>query len=158
MVIWLYGLSGSGKTTLANKLKIISPGAICFDGDIIRKGVNSDLGFSLKDRAENIRRIIEICKLFCHNNMIICSFISPIAKIRKKVKKEINGHLIYCKCSIKECQRRDVKGLYANKTKQMTGIDSPFEDNPGDADLVIDTEHNDICFSVNKLREYINTV
>jgi len=156
MILWIYGLSGSGKTTLGKKIKEFYPGAIHLDGDVIRKGVNSDLGFSMIDRKENIRRVMEICKLFTHNNMIICSFITPLESIREKIKNDLyNAHLIFLKCSLNECKKRDVKGLYKNKTKQMTGIDSPFDD-PEIVDLIVDTEYFTEYESVTKIRKYLN--
>ena len=157
MIVWLYGLSGAGKTTIARALKEIYTGAIHLDGDILRKGLNSDLGFSVKDRTENIRRVIEVCKIFGWNNMIICSFITPMNNMRKKIKDEIDGHLIYCKCSIKKCIERDVKGLYKERADKMTGIGSPFEE-PDIADLIIDTEKTSEHESLDKLMEYINKV
>lgn len=139
-VIWLTGLSGSGKTTNAVRLerKLNKAGFLTqiLDGDNIRSGINSNLSFTLEDRLENIRRIAEVSKLFLNCGVItINCFVSPTTKIRQ-LAKDIIGEddflEIYLSTPIEECERRDVKGLYAKardgKLKNFTGIDSPFEE------------------------------
>jgi adenylylsulfate kinase len=139
MALWLTGLSGSGKSTLAVGVKqeLEKNGIFIklFDGDIMRKGLNSDLGFSLKDRAENIRRISEVNKLFLETGIYtINAFISPTEEIRK-IAREIIGKdrffEIYLSTPLKICMERDPKGLYkriANgEIKDFTGLDSVFE-------------------------------
>lgn len=138
-VIWFTGLSGSGKSTLANKLEEALFKKRCqtvlLDGDNIRHGLNSDLGFSPKDRTENIRRVGEVAKLLAGNgSIVIASFISPFRKgrdsIRSKMKK---GDFIeiFLNCPVKECIKRDPKGLYrrtrSGKIKDLTGISSLYE-------------------------------
>lgn len=138
-VLWFTGLSGSGKSTIAEYLekKLFSAGYFIqlLDGDNIRSGINSNLGFSLEDRQENVRRIAEISKLFL-NAGVIClnSFVSPTIEIRQLAKDiigEENFLEIYIEASLELCEERDVKGLYkkarAGEIKGFTGIDSPYE-------------------------------
>ncbi len=120
VTLWLTGLSGSGKTTIAKCFKESFPEFILLDGDILRKGLNSDLGFSEKDRRENLRRLIELCKLFNNNNInVITAFISPYELDRVKAKNEIkNCYIIYIKSSLETCEQRDVKD-YTKKLVQV---------------------------------------
>jgi adenylylsulfate kinase len=137
--IWMTGLSGAGKTTLATALEkeIQKKGYFIkiFDGDIIREGINKDLGFTVEDRIENIRRIAEVTKLFLDTGIIvICSFISPTNQVRD-LAKEIIGEdrfvEVFINCPLDVCEQRDVKGLYkkarSGDIKHFTGIDSPYE-------------------------------
>jgi len=151
IVIWMTGLSGSGKTTLAENLEkaLFDKRFVTeiLDGDNIRTGINSKLGFSEADREENIRRIAEISKLFL-NCGIICinCFISPTIKIRQ-IARDIIGEEnfieIFLSASLNICEKRDVKGLYSEarqgKIKNFTGIDSPYEI-PLHPDIEIDSE------------------
>jgi len=161
VVIWLTGLSGSGKSTLALSLQkeLFSRGYLSqvMDGDLIRSGLNKDLGFSLPDRLENIRRIAETTKLFL-NCGIICinSFITPTRKIRKSIQDIIgkeNMIEIYLSASLEFCEKRDIKGLYKKtrngEIKNFTGITSPFEA-PVDRDIEVDSEILSIEESVAK--------
>jgi len=138
-VLWLTGLSGSGKRTISQHLerKLHNHGyfAQVLDGDNIRTGINSNLGFSIEDRKENIRRISEVAKLYLNSGIItICSFISPTRDIRQ-MASEIVGQddflEIYINTPLELCEKRDVKGLYkkarAGEIKGFTGIDSPYE-------------------------------
>jgi len=138
-VIWLTGLSGSGKTTIAlgTEKKLFKKGYLIqlLDGDNIRDGINSNLGFSDADRTENIRRIAEVSKLFINCGIItINCFISPTKKIRD-LAKEIIGKddfvEIYINSPVNVCEQRDIKGLYnlarKGKIKDFTGISSPYE-------------------------------
>jgi adenylylsulfate kinase len=137
--IWLTGLPCAGKTTLAEGLvkKLSEQGINCIhlDGDIIRKGINSDLGFSMQDRKENIRRVAELCRLLLQNNIVtICSFIAPTIEIRE-MASSIMGKDYFTEVFIdtpKEiCAMRDPKGMYAKafkgEIKEFTGISSPWE-------------------------------
>ena len=110
MILWFTGLSGSGKTTLAKQL----PNFVNLDGDVLRTGLCSDLGFSDEDRIENMRRLRELCKIFEQNSIsVVTSFISPFEAERVKAKKEIpNCYIVWIKSSVEECEKRDVKGLY----------------------------------------------
>ena len=165
-VIWLTGLSGSGKSTIANKLnkllfdkKIYS---VILDGDNTRLGINKDLSFSEADRSENIRRVAEIAKLYVENSQIvIASFISPYKKDRLIAKNIISSNdfiEVYVNCTIDECEKRDVKGLYKKarngEITDFTGISSPYEA-PKSADIEIDTELNDVSSSVTLIFNYL---
>lgn len=165
-VIWMTGLSGAGKTTIArgierelNNLLFLTQ---ILDGDNIRAGINSNLGFSEADRFENIRRIAEISKLFL-NCGIICinSFISPTRKIRQ-IAYDIIGREniieVFVNAPLHVCEQRDTKGLYQKaregKIKDFTGIDSPFEP-PENPDLEIQTDKLSIEESLNRCLDYI---
>ena len=161
-VIWLYGLSGSGKSTLAHALerRLHNEGRLTkiLDGDNIRTGLNHNLGFTDEDRQENIRRIAEVAKLFCHAGVVtITSFITPRKELRALARAIIGDDDFleaFVKCSFDTCERRDVKGLYAKakagEIKNFTGRDSSFEE-PADADVVIDTDAEDLDASLERL-------
>ena len=137
--IWFTGLSGSGKSTLAVELEYYlyknNIRSYILDGDNVRHGLNKDLGFDGKDRAENIRRIGEVSKLFVEAGLIsVTAFISPFRKDRDFVRSLFNkGEFIevYVECDLETCEKRDPKGLYkkarANEIKDFTGISSPYE-------------------------------
>ena len=151
--LWLTGLPNSGKTTLSKKLKeeLDNRGfkTVYLDSEDVRGKLNSDLGFSLKDREENLRRASHVSRLFNDNgNLVIASFASPTDKLRNEVKGIIgNFKLIYVKCSLKTCEERDSNGMYRKaklgEIKDFTGISSPF-DEPEEADIVVDTECNTV--------------
>lgn len=163
-VIWFTGLSGSGKSTLANELsKILFHQGIkvfVLDGDNTRLGINKDLGFSLEDRKENIRRVAEIARLFLDSGTVVMtSYISPIAEDREMARNIIgeNDFLeIFIDCPIDVCEKRDIKGLYAKarsgQIKNFTGIDSPYE-KPENPLLTIDSS----VHSINQCMEAILT-
>jgi len=150
ITLWITGLSGSGKSTIANLLEaaLFKRGCrtIILDGDNIRHGLNSNLGFSAMDRKENIRRIGEVAKLLTENGMIvITSFISPFRKDRDAVRKKMRkGDLIevFLNCDIKTCIKRDPKGLYkkarSGRIKDFTGISSSYE-KPLHPEIELDT-------------------
>ena len=150
-VLWFTGLSGSGKSTLAHaveeKLHLIGCHTFVLDGDDIRNGLCSYLGFSLEDRAENIRRVSELVKLTTEAGAIsLTAFISPVLEDRKKVRALVPKGLffeIYCQCPLELCEQRDHKGLYKlariGKIKNFTGISSPYEP-PENPELVFNTE------------------
>jgi len=139
IVIWFTGLSGSGKSTLAFGLagKLHEKGYLTqvLDGDFIRKGINNNLGFSMEDRNENIRRIAEVAKMFMNCGIItICAFISPTRSIRDMARSIIgkeNFFEIYLSTPLEVCEKRDKKGIYkkarAGEIKEFTGISSPYE-------------------------------
>jgi adenylylsulfate kinase len=165
-VFWLTGLSGSGKSTLAIGLQneLHKAGKLCYilDGDNVRAGINSNLGFSEADRTENVRRIAEVAKLFADAGIItICSFVSPTVEIRELARKIIGAEdfrEIYINASLKSCELRDVKGLYkkarAGEIKDFTGIHQPFEA-PLDPWLEIKTDQQDFESSLLKLKENV---
>ncbi len=165
-VLWFTGLSGSGKSSLAQELqlKLFNSGIQTYvlDGDNIRKGLNKDLGFESKDRSENIRRVAQTAKLFADAGFIvITSFISPYAKDRENAKKIIGDfyHEIYINSPLSVCKTRDPKGLYkkalTNKIKNFTGITDIYEE-PKNANLIIDSNNNNISFNVKLLFDYTN--
>jgi len=163
-VLWFTGLSGSGKSTIAEAVqkRLYDNGYFVkvLDGDNIRSGINSNLGFSLEDRKENIRRIAEVAKLFLDTGIIvIASFVSPTIEIRHQAKNiigEKDFYEIFVNTPLEECEKRDVKGLYkkarAGEIKGFTGIDSPFEA-PTNAFLELDT----ISYSVDECAEQVIT-
>lgn len=150
VVLWFTGLSGSGKSTLAGEIekKLFAGGHLSYvlDGDNIRFGLNKNLGFSPEDRAENIRRIGEVAKLFADAGVItLTAFISPYRADRYTARgllKEGEFIEVYVKCLIEECENRDTKGLYkkarAGEIKDFTGISAPYEE-PVSPELVVDT-------------------
>lgn len=148
---WFTGLPCSGKSTLAKKLKEYLEDKhrriFHLDGDLLRKGICQDLGFSDKDRKENLRRAAHLAKLLNETGLlVVASFITPTEEMRKMIRAIVpNLTLIYLKCSLETCMNRDTKGMYERakkgEIKNFTGIDAPFEE-PQNADIVIDTEHN----------------
>ena len=154
-VLWFTGLSGSGKSTIAQAVEkaLFEHGffAQVLDGDNIRSGINNNLGFSMEDRHENIRRISEVAKLYARSGIItLCSFISPTRAIRSFAEEIIGTEdflEIYVHASLETCEARDVKGLYkkarAGEIKNFTGIDSPYEEPIAPA-IKIDTETLDV--------------
>ena len=167
-IIWLTGLSGSGKTTIAQDFEkfLFSQGyqVMVLDGDNVRHGLNSDLGFSQEDRDENIRRIGETAKLLTEAGIIaITAFISPYSKTRDRVREIVpDGDFIevHIDCSLDECERRDTKGLYkkarAGLIKNFTGIDDPFEA-PENPEITIDTEKLTVEQSVKMIINYLSS-
>ena len=166
VMIWFTGLSGSGKSTLAIALEreLQNRGLLCriLDGDNIRSGINNNLGFTAEDRVENIRRIAEIGKLFVDTGVItIAAFISPNNELREMASNIIgkeNFVEVYISTPIEECEKRDVKGLYAKarrgEIKNFTGISAPFEA-PENAALSIDTSKHSMNESVDMLLDLI---
>lgn len=165
-VFWLTGLSGSGKTTIAKGVekKLYEKGLLTqlLDGDNVRHGINNNLGFSLDDRKENIRRIAEVSKLFLNCGVItINCFVSP-EKAMRQMAKEIIGtddfYEIYINTSLEECEKRDVKGLYkkarAGEIKNFTGIDSPY-DIPENPDLDLPTLGRTLEENIEELYQFI---
>ncbi len=165
-IIWFTGLSASGKSTIAHatEKKLFDRGIRTYvlDGDNVRYGINSNLGFSPEDRKENLRRIAEFSRLFVDAGIIVlASFISPYKTDRDYVRSRFNGDNfmeVYVSCSIDECERRDPKGQYkkarAGIIKNYTGISSPYEE-PENPDIVINTEHFDLEDSVNKVLDLL---
>lgn len=162
VILWFTGLSGAGKSTLAHateeRLHQLGCRTFVFDGDNVRHGLCSDLGFSAADRVENIRRIGEMAKLFLEGGVIsLTAFISPFRKDRERVRSLVpHGDFleIYCKCGLEVCETRDVKGLYkrarAGEIKDFTGISSPYEE-PEDAEIVVETDKLSLDESVDKV-------
>jgi adenylylsulfate kinase len=154
IVVWMCGLSGSGKSTIANAAERIlheeGRFTTILDGDNLRSGLNSNLGFSDDDRLENIRRFAEVSKIFVSQGIItFVSAITPRGELRDLARGVLGADLfeVYIKASYEACEKRDVKGLYAKAARgeiaHFTGKDGSFEP-PHDADLVLDTETTSI--------------
>ncbi len=156
--LWFTGLACSGKTVLADAVAedLRSRGMKVerLDGDNVRKSLTRDLGFSDEDRRMNIERVTFVAKLLTRNGVaVLASFISPFNDIRAYSRKEIGEFvLVYVKCSLQECENRDVKGMYAKaragEIKEFTGIDSPFEE-PNTAEIIVETDKQTIEESKN---------
>ena len=162
VMLWFTGLSGSGKSTVAVALEreLHRRGRLCrlLDGDNIRTGINAGLGFSADDRRENIRRIAEVGKLFVDTGIItLAAFVSPTEELRTLARDIIGAadfKEIFVATPLEECERRDVKGLYARarrgEVKNFTGISAPFEA-PQSPALVLDTTDTPVEESVGKV-------
>ncbi len=148
--LWFTGLSGSGKTTITNvlvkELRARNAKLEVLDGDIVRQNLSKGLGFSKEDRDTNIRRVAFVADLLSRNGVpVITAAISPYRELRNEARAKMDGRFIeaYVKASVEECERRDVKGLYAKarsgEIKEFTGVSDPYEP-PEHAELVIDTE------------------
>jgi adenylylsulfate kinase len=158
-VFWFTGLSGSGKSTLAFLLekKLFENGysVVILDGDNVRTGLNNNLGFSLEDRKENIRRIAEVAKLFLTNGHVcIVSFISPTIEIRQRAKEIIGENdfvEVFIDTPVELCEQRDVKGLYkkarAGEIEDFTGVNAPYEI-PLQPDIHIQTKDKSVDASL----------
>ncbi len=166
VILWFTGLSSSGKSTLAHALEErlyhLGCRTFVFDGDNVRHGLCSDLGFSLAERAENIRRIGEMVKLTIEAGVIaLTAFISPIAADRQKVRALVHKDdfiEIYCRCPVELCEQRDPKGLYklarAGEIKNFTGISSLYEP-PENPELVLDTGEVSLDKCVDKVLDLL---
>jgi adenylylsulfate kinase len=150
-IVWFTGLSGAGKSTIANQVEIMlhqkGISTYLLDGDRLREGLSSDLAFSERDRAENIRRAGEAAKLLAESGIIVlAALISPFAKNREALRNSVEaGEFIeiYVRCSLEKCEQRDPKGLYQKarrgEIRDFTGISAAYEP-PEHPDLVLDSE------------------
>lgn len=166
LLIWFVGMSGSGKSTLASALeeKLFADGLNTYilDGDNIRSGLNKDLDFSDESRKENIRRIAEVSKLFVDaGTVVLTAFITPFAEEREKVRQLVgsdNYLEVFVDCPLEECEKRDVKGLYAKarrgEIKNFTGIDSPFE-KPANPDVLVESHKVSIADGVEAIYKIV---
>jgi len=167
-VVWFTGLSGSGKTTLAidleKELLRRDLRVQRLDGDIVRKSLTRDLGFTEEDRKKNIERITFVTRLLAkHGVATLVSFISPYISVRDNARKEVyeeNAQFIevFVKASVEECARRDVKGLYekafAGEIENFTGVSHPYEE-PPEAEIVCNTECETVEESVQIIIDYL---
>ena len=162
-VLWFTGLSGSGKSSIANQLELVlnkrGIRTYLLDGDNIRHGLCHDLGFSLEDRAENIRRVGEVCKLMADSGIVVlAALISPYRKDRDQVRASVQEVAtfieIFVSASLANCEGRDPKGLYQMARKGLitnfTGIDDPYEE-PLSPEICLDSNNKD----VNRLAEEV---
>jgi adenylyl-sulfate kinase len=160
VTVWFTGLPCSGKTTIADgvaeKLRGKGYRVERLDGDTVRRSLTSDLGFSKEDRDENIKRVTFVAKLLTRNGVVVlATFVSPYRERRRKSRKEIGEFMeVYVRCSIEECMRRDVKGMYrkalAGEITGFTGVDDPYEE-PQSPELVLDTDSETVEESVEKV-------
>jgi len=166
VILWFTGLSGAGKSSLAHaveeRLHQLGCRTFVFDGDNVRHGLCADLGFSIEDRVENIRRVGEMAKLFIEGGVIaLTAFISPFRSERERVRSLVpHGDFleIYCHCPLEICEQRDVKGLYKRaregSIKEFTGISSPYEV-PQHPELTVETGSLTIEKSVAEVMELL---
>ena len=160
VTVWFTGLPCCGKTTIADRvaeiLKAEGRKVERLDGDIVRRGLTSDLGFSKEDRNENIKRVTFVAKLLTRNEVIVlATFVSPYEERRKKTREEIGEFmLVYVKAPVEVCMERDVKGMYrkalAGEIKNFTGVDDPYEE-PESPELVVETDKETLEESVQKV-------
>lgn len=165
-VLWFTGLSAAGKSTLANalckQLHLLGIKSYVLDGDNIRHGLNSDLGFSPEDRKENIRRIGEVAKLFIDAGLIvITAFISPYREDRNNVRnllKEGEFIEVYVKCPVSECERRDPKGVYkkarVGEIRNFTGVSAPYEE-PENPEIILETDKMGVDDCIRQIINYL---
>jgi len=164
-VLWFTGLSGSGKSTIANALeaRLNAMGRLSYllDGDNVRLGLNSDLGFSETDRKENNRRVAHVAQLLWDANVLtLVSFISPFREERESARKLIGADFIeiFVDAPIVECEKRDPKGLYVKARKgeiaQFTGISSPYEP-PADPELILRTDREAVEHAVDRILDLL---
>jgi adenylyl-sulfate kinase len=165
-VLWLTGLPASGKSTIAFAAEshLTAAGRLCFvlDGDRLRSGLNSDLGFARRDRAENVRRAAEVAALLADAGLIVLvALISPYREDRKRAQSTIGpGRFmeIFVDTPLEECERRDPKGLYrrarSGELPEFTGVSAPYEQ-PRSPDLVISTQSCSVDAAVEQIRELL---
>lgn len=166
MTLWLTGLSGSGKSTLARllerRLHQHKIRTFVLDGDNVRHGLNSDLGFTAEDRRENIRRVGEVARLMTEAGQVcIAAFISPYRADRDRVRNIHPAglfHEIHVSCPLEHCEERDPKGLYAKarrgEIRNFTGIGAPYEP-PESPELVLRTEQDSPEACITKILDYL---
>lgn len=165
VLLWFTGLSGSGKSTVANAVarKLHEQGRLTYllDGDNVRYGLNKDLGFSIADRQENLRRIGEVAKLMVDAGLItLASFISPLAEDRQKVRHLLGEDFIeiYVDCALSVCEQRDPKNLYkkarAGEIPEFTGISSPYEP-PTRSEIQLHTDEQTIEEAADQVLGYL---
>ncbi len=164
VTLWFTGLSGSGKTTIAieveKELKKRGYRVQRLDGDIIREHLTRDLGFSKKDRDENIRRVSFVAKLLTDHDIItLCSFISPYRKARQEARKLIGQFVeVYVNTPLAVCEQRDVKGLYAKaragEIEEFTGVSDPYEE-PEAPEIELKTAYESLFESSAKIINYL---
>jgi bifunctional enzyme CysN/CysC len=165
-VLWLTGLSGAGKSTLAVEVEraLFAKGyhVYVLDGDNLRHGLNSNLGFSHEDRTENIRRVGEVAALFAEAGFVcVSAFISPYRADREGARKAAGDsfHEIHVEADLATCETRDPKGLYERARRgeipDFTGISAPYEE-PQNPELVVDTATQDVSQSVAVVLDYVS--
>jgi len=165
MLIWLTGLSGSGKSTIGSEVERMlhkeGYATYLLDGDNVRHGLNSDLGFTVEDRTENIRRIGELGGLFVDAGLVvIATFISPLRTDRELIRQKLGDRFIevYINCGLETCESRDPKGLYkkarGGEISCFTGVDSVYEE-PQSPEIMLRTEENTVMECALELKKFI---
>jgi adenylyl-sulfate kinase len=164
-VLWFTGLPCSGKTTVADvvaeKLKEKNMKVERLDGDIVRKSLTRDLGFSKEDRDKNIERVTFVAMMLSRNGVaVLPAFVSPYIGARNNARKMTTNFIeVYVKCSVEECEKRDVKGMYQKARegiiKDFTGVDDPYEE-PPNPELVLEADKETVEESVEKVMKYLN--
>lgn len=167
VTIWFTGLPCSGKTTIADRVAEVlrekGHKVERLDGDIVRKSLTSDLGFSKEDRDENIKRVTFVAKLLTRNGVkVLATFVSPYIERRRKTREEIGEFMeVYVRCPVDECMKRDVKGMYrkalAGEITGFTGVDDPYEE-PPNPELILDTDKETVEESVQKVLEKMESL
>jgi adenylyl-sulfate kinase len=163
--LWFTGLPCSGKTAVADRVaEILRKKGLKverLDGDIVRQGLTRDLGYSKKDRDENIRRVTFVAKLLTRNGVaVLTSFISPYREIRAHARQEIGNFVeVYVKCPLEVCMKRDAKGMYQKATrgeiKEFTGISDPYEE-PLNPEAVLETDKETVEDCASKVIHALN--
>jgi len=163
--LWMTGIPCSGKTTIAleliKKLEAELYRTEYLDGDIVRKTLCADLGFSKEDRNENIKRITLVSSFLSQSAITICAFVSPYKSARNNAREKTTNFIeIYVDCPVKECIKRDVKGMYAKalrgEIKGFTGVDDPYE-KPENPEIICHTDTETVEESVNKILSYLRS-
>lgn len=166
VVIWLTGLPCSGKTTISKELeKYFKEKGLPIqrlDGDVVRETISKDLGFSKKDRDINIERLSYVAQMLSNNGVIVVSaFVSPYRKMRNFTRGLCDNFVeVHLDCSIEECKRRDVKGMYAKalkgEIKDFTGVQDPYEE-PENPEITVYTENESLEESFKKIVDYLKS-
>jgi len=165
--VWFTGLPCCGKTTVADQVAVVlrkkGYRVERLDGDIVRQGLTNDLGFSRKDRDENIRRIAFVAKMLSRNNVVVlATFVSPYRQARRDARQVIGRFVeVYVRCPVEICIKRDVKGMYKKaregKITHFTGVDDPYEE-PEHPELIVDTDKESVEESVQKVLQTLQTL
>jgi len=165
-VLWFTGLPCSGKTTVADtvaeKLKGKGMKVERLDGDIVRKSLTRDLGFSKEDRDKNIERVTFVAKLLSRNGVaVLPAFVSPYIGARDNARKETTNFIeVYVKCSVEECEKRDIKGMYQKARqgiiKEFTGVNDPYEE-PPNPEIIVETDKETVEESAGKVMQYLES-
>jgi adenylylsulfate kinase len=167
VTVWFTGLPCSGKTTVADRVADIlrrqGHKVERLDGDTVRKGLTSDLGFSKEDRDENIKRVTFVAKLLTRNDVIVlATFVSPYRERRRLTREEIGSFMeVYTRCSLEECMKRDVKGMYrkamTGEIKDFTGVNDPYEE-PMSPELILDTDRETVEDSAQRVLDKMRSM